>query len=309
MAVEQGTASNFLDFYSKLRAFLTSNSALAAAGQAWQQIAGNVGALGLDDAVTLQGPGLSGADEIRVRLRPVYSVVNGRYNLELVGLPVWNPELSQLDQFNASGPKYIHLWNNAMPYVFVANGRRFVAVAQVTSVVQACYGGFLMQYALPSEYPYPLVVGGASDQSAWSYTETSAAHSHFVNPSGSMAVYTPFNNWVNFVNFTAPQGSASWVTSSSYSVTSPYSGSPAGENTAIKSLRECFGGEYPLHRIALFTTIPSTAQLGALDGCFWTPGVANSHGNPIEVAGEDYIAVQNTFRTDNFLGYWALKLE
>lgn len=309
MAYAQGTATNFVDFYNKLRDFLTTNATLVSLGQNWTQIAGNTGTLTIDNTITLQGPGLSGTDEVRVKLKPVYSVVDSRYNLELVGVPNWNPLIDQDAQFNMSSPVYIHLWDSSMPYTFVANGRRFIAVAQVTSVVEACYGGFILSYSLPTEYPYPLAVGGTSETSTWRYSETNISHSHFVNPNNALRVYGPSNVWINFRNFT---GTSVYGWQSPGSIVTPYNG--VTSDTSFRGewalLRECFGGAYPLHSFVLISAVPTTARLGVLDGCYHIPGIGNSHGSLIDVVTPgDHMVVQNIARTDNWLGYWALKLE
>jgi hypothetical protein len=312
MAVEQGTATNFLDFYNKLRDFLTTNADLVTAGEEWTQIYGSVGTLTLDDEIVVQGPGLAGTDEIRVRLQPAYDAVANRYNLSLYGLPNWNPALAPIDQFNHGTARYMHLWNSSIPYTFVANGRRFVAVAQITSVVEACYAGFFLPYALPDEYPYPMAVGGSSTTSTWLYSESSVAHSHFVNPSGSLQVYGPNNAWIAFTNFTQGSGN-SYQFSGFGSVVMPYQ-TPNNDSSfrgVWSVLRECFGGAYPLHPLILATAaVPTAARLGVLDGCYHVPGIGNSHGSLLDIdAPGDHMVVQNVARTDNWLGYWALKLE
>ncbi len=310
MAVSQGTATNFVDFYNKLRAFLLTNSALVAASQQWTQIAGNTGTLTIDDTITLQGPGLAGTDQIRVKLKPVYSVVDGRYNLELVGVPNWNPLLGQDAQFNMSSPVYIHLWNSSMPYTFVANGRRFIAVAQVSTVVEACYGGFILPYALPAEYPYPLAVGGTSNIPAWRFSETNVTHGHFVNPSQSLMVYSSSNTWITFRNYIESSNNYGWQSPGSIVLPIGCATNTTNFRTAWSNLRDCFGGSYPLHPFILISATPTTARLGVLDGCYHIPGIGNSHGSLIDVNSPgDHLVVQNVSRTDNWLGYWALKLE
>lgn len=315
MAVATGTATNFVDFYNKLRAFLLTNATLVAASQAWTQIAGNTGTLTIDDTITLQGPGLSGTDQVRIKLKPVYSVVNNRYNLELVGVPTWSGAANQDAQFNMSTPVYMHLWNGSIPYKFVANGRRFIVVAQITTTVEAGYCGFFLPYALPSEYPYPMCVGGTSQVSTWDYTQASFEHSHFVNPSRSLRVYTPGNTWLSMENFTQ-SSSQSWsqwhINTNLIGATLPYqqgNGNDGQVRSFWASIRECFGGEFPAHPIVLVTLFPSRARYGVLDGCFWVPGIGNAHGNTMTIDGVDHMVVQNVTRTDNFQGYWALKLE
>ncbi len=307
MAYSQGTATSFLDLYTKLRDFLKTDSTLVGLSQNWTQLAGNTGTLALTDEITLQGPGLAGTDEIRIKLKPVYDITNARYNLELMGVPNWNSGIAQSAQINMSDPVYMSLWNGSMPYTFKATGRFFIAVVQVTSVVEGCYGGFMLPYAIPSEYPYPLCVGGTSNKSTYSYSETNPEHSHFVNPSDALKVFVPGNVWISVQNFT---GSYAW-SNTSFPKTSPYAPWPSSSyfQDAWAKLRECFGGAYPIHPIIIMTPIPTPAMLGELEDCFHIPGIANSHGNTFTISSEDYMVVQNTSRTDNWLGYWALKLE
>lgn len=312
MAVEQGTATNFVDFYNKLRNFLTTNSALVTASQQWTQIAGNTGTLTIDDTITLQGPGLSGTDQVRIKLKPVYSIVSNRYNLELVGVPNWNPLVSQDAQFNMSSPVYVHLWNSSMPYTLVANGRRFMFICQVSTTVQAAYGGFFLPYSLPAEYPYPLAVGGSSDQSTWDYTQSNVEHSHFVNPSDALKLYSPANTWLSVTNFFVASNTYSWQPlGSSNTVLLPYASATnsARWRTVWSQLRECLGGQYPIHPLIILTALPTRGRLGVLDGCGHLPGIGNTHGSTITIDGANYMVVQNVARTDNWLGYWALKLE
>lgn len=312
MAYAQSTATNFVDFYTKLRDFLKTNTALVAAGQNWTQLAGPTGTLTLDDTITLQGPGLAGTDQVRVKLRPVYSAVNNRYNLELVGVPNWNPLVDQSAQFNMSAPVYVHLWNSSMPYTIVANGRRFIFVCQVSTTVQAGYGGFFLPYALPAEYPYPLAIGGSSDTSTWDYTQTNVQHCHFVNPSDALKLYSPSNTWLSARNFVNSANTYSWQSlGTTGTIVLPYGSATNNGSfrTAWALLRECLGGGYPSHPLIVLTANPTKARMGILDGCGHVPGIGNTHGSLISIDGVNHMVVQNVARTDNWLGYWALKLE
>src|SRR5690349_2247020 len=107
MALETGTATDWLDFYNKLRDFLTTNADLVADGQEWTQIAGEVGTLGNADEIVLQGPGLAGADEIIVGITPSFSVDSDYFNLGFTGATMYNGILGGIaDQINNSGARY-----------------------------------------------------------------------------------------------------------------------------------------------------------------------------------------------------------
>lgn len=314
MAYVQGTATNFLDLFNKLRDFLTTNSTLVGAGENWSQLAGPTGTLGLDDSIVLVGPGSSGVDQIRVRIKPNYNVVQERYNLSFFGLPNWNSGLAQDAQFNSSEAKYIHLWNNSMGYVFIANGRHFKVIVRITTTVQAAYCGFGLPYSIPGEYVYPMAIGASSNTSSYLYSELSVEHSHFVNPSQSLTVFTPENTWINIRNFNASGNNISWAPTSYSGMTLPYAcpsisdANSSAARSAFAILQKCFGGEYPMHPITILSRLPTKNRLMDLEGCFHIPGISNSDGSIISDVTGDYLVVQNAFRTDNFLGYWAARL-
>ena len=49
----------------------------------------------------------------------------------------------------------------SMPYWFVANGRRVVIIAKVSTTYESAYLGFIDTYANPNQFAYPLAVGGS----------------------------------------------------------------------------------------------------------------------------------------------------
>lgn len=50
---------------------------------------------------------------------------------------------------------------NAIQYWFIANSRRFIVVARTGTVYHQAYLGWMLPYGTPSQWPYPLVVGGS----------------------------------------------------------------------------------------------------------------------------------------------------
>ena len=164
MASSTGTATNLLDLYNKLRDFLTTNADLVLAGEEWTQIAGNTGTLVLADEIVLQGPGTAGADEVLVGMETSYSVASDYYNMSFSGFTIWNPSTAFASQVNSTHSYTINLWDDPMPYWFVANGRRFIVVVRVAGVYMSAYCGLILPYVLPTLWPYPLFIGAASRQ-------------------------------------------------------------------------------------------------------------------------------------------------
>lgn len=313
-AVSTGSATDFWDFYNKLRDFLVGNVTLLGASEAWTQIAGNTGTLTSSDyEYIVEGPGSAGTDTIRVYVTASVDALSGRYNLGMRGVTSYNSGVAIGSQSNMSPTVWVPMWNaGAIPYTFVASGRRFIFHAQVSTLFQAGYAGFFLPFAIPAEYPYPLCVGGSTSTSTYLYTSTNADHSHFVNPgNNSLQVIFPDNIWRGFSNFSGT-ASQSWATSRTVA---PWQGSTESatlstySRQAMATMRENFGGGYPLIPATLQCSDPDVAVLGQLDGCFWIPGIGNTAGNIVTIDLVDYLVVQNIFRTDNFQGYWALRLE
>jgi hypothetical protein len=124
----------------------------------------------------------------------------------------------------------------------------------------------------------------------------------------------PDNQWRNFTNFTVGSGNSySWQNDR---CVTPWNASAdtfvaSSLRDGISRLRQNFGGSYPLTKATLQSEAaePGRAVLGVLDGCYHVPGISNSAENIITAGGKDHLVVQNVFRTDNHLGYWALELE
>ena len=295
-AVASGTATNFLDLYTKLRDFLTSNADLVAASEEWTLVDGNSGTLTTTDNLVFSGPGLSGTDEILVSLEPSVNAGAGYHNLGVRGLTAYNDSEPLSSQVNNSGVKYIHLWDSSMPYWFIANGRRFIVVARPSTVYQSMYAGFALPFHLPTTYPYPLFVGGCSSHSDWAYSVDSGNHSAFFHPGvTSSAICSPELTWFPICNQQeGPSGG------DSYSVL-PHSNriGPWAPDYRISGLRERIDGDYQLEHSFVVCAEGYNATLAELEGVFKAPGYGNSSESILSIGATDYLVVQNVDRTSN----------
>ncbi len=119
----------------------------------------------------LKATGTSGTDAIYTGIRSEYDAANGWYNLFLNGYTGHDP--NETSFFNQPGAinswptgtpldvPIVPCWNAAMPYWFRANGRSFSFGVKVSTSFEGGYLGFILPYATPSQYPYPLAVGGS----------------------------------------------------------------------------------------------------------------------------------------------------
>jgi hypothetical protein len=290
MAYSGGTATNYLDLLNKLRDFLTTNATLVGAGEEWTQISGNVGTLTASDEIVLQGPGTSGTDEILVGIRSNVSGGSDIYNMRFSGFTTWNPALAFASQVNATHDYCINLWDDPMPYWFVANGRRFIVVVRVAGVYMSAYCGFILPYVLPTVWPYPLFIGACSRQPTWRYSQVSPNMSTFFDPGETTAgLMFPDILWYGIVN--------------RYDIGGGNEGARQDRNTHpyrwdYTPVRDNIDGSYNLEQVSLICSTPYAAQLGALQGVFRTSGFGNAAENVITFGGVNHLAVPNVYRVE-----------
>lgn len=284
----------------------------------------------------LRGPGLSGTDQIYIGFRTIYNTGTPYYNIQVHGFTGCLP--NEMYIYNqpgackiACGPPMICLWDGAMTYWISANGRRVVFCFKVSTIYEGGYAGFILPYANPSQYPYPLAIGGSMSGKStdYKYTNVVGAHSVFCMPGandgfyggtggattysdGSLVVMQPTGVWEAYANrpeyYTTdkpcrrgphsvlPHSFFAWQSTSGSGGNSV----PIGENV---------GGGYVLQPHILYNEKPTpSTYIGELDGTRQISGYQNGAENTGTFGGKDWIIFQNCFRT-NIREYWAMVME
>lgn len=303
MAFESGTATDHEDLLDKLVTFLTTNVDLTNAGQAWSLLADRAepsvefASNPVDRAVYLQGPGLAGLDEIHVNISTYKNTGGDYFNWAINGSTGFNNAEVTINQPGArQSDCAVLLWDTSIPYWFIANGRRFIVVAKVSTVFQSMYGGLIMPHGTPGEFPYPLFTGGCHYTMSSRWSVTNVGHKAFWNPVrfstqhvATAALRTPGGDWQFFGNYEGATSSDS--ASSTLARVWPY-------NTFVAFQRDTFASsDYLLLPLLLHTQENDKNVFGELDGLFYVSGFSNASENTIQIGGEDYLVVQNTFRT------------
>lgn len=338
MAYETGTATDYKDLLAKLRAFATTNAALVAAGQQWTELRYTTGSG--EHELILKGPGLAGNDEVYVGVRTESDAVNDWYNWQLYGFTGYEGAAAITLQPGAtyftSGTPKILLANASIKYWFVANGRRIVVVAKVSTVYEAAYLGLIVPYGPSTSYPYPLLIGGSYCQHGdnignplprWSCT--TMHHSNFLWTAGRLASTTKrdsaaaalfFGGWLPVRScFFDAASSTSPMTTSSFeglqpdaAMVSPFCEAiryATNNNSSIsRSPGPPFGGQYPVCPAVLMKGASGKNVFGEIDGVFWAPGYSLLAEDLIVVGTTNYLVVPNVFRS-NPTDYFLLKLE
>lgn len=196
----------------------------------------------------------------------------------------------------------LQLIDGAMPYWFVANGRRFMGAIKVSTVYASFYAGLMLPYARPSSYPLPWALGGSTNNPAARWSDTTAGSTFFARPHdavGMLATRGPDNVWryhASHNNYTNQASNLNRVY--------PHYATSASHDAWL--IRECWGGNYPL-----FPIIPLTnggGMYGELDGCFVAPGFGRASEDSVVLARQSHVWFQNVFRTTN-RDYIAMRMD
>lgn len=234
-----------------------------------------------------KGPGLSGDDEIFVGIRSLSSVSGDWYNLELRAFTGYVEENSFTTQPGVSPARYVLMFQGGIPYHIVANGRRIIFGALVSTIYVHGYLGFYLPYATPNQLPYPIMVLGCwsgSESTRWSNSTTSHRFGYSHNPNRTFRHVN--GEW---------QGGIAW----------PWSESGGGADVLMRPVND--DNDYTVLPIMLYETSPSNI-LGELDGVYHITGFGNSTADVISINGTDYVVLQDIFRT-GFNNYIALRAE
>ena len=298
--------------------------------------------------VILKAPGNAGTDNIYTGIRSEYDAAAGWYNLFMNGYTGFDPNVMSwfrhpgaLPGWSAQYPRSVPMvpcWDAAMPYWFSASGRSFRFAVKVSTSYEGGYLGFLLPYATPGQYPYPLAVGGSlipnSIRSAdWRYSYVSYHHGVYPAPAGetasntseqgsaSLYVRDPSGEWMQFANRPSQNNTSNpeSIMAFSSAMTLPF-----GVNAGLRGVwphceslrasegrrpyRDCLGGGSILQPCVVLQRVPSNMVYGELEGTFSISGYENSAENTTTLNGKTHVIFQNTYR-NTVHEYWALSLD
>lgn len=121
-----------------------------------------------------KAPGNDGTSEIFVGIHGFERQDADYYDWEIAGMDGWLAGSTFYQQVGFQGNLYLPLWNAAIPYWFVCDGRRAVVIAKISTQYEIAVFGLLEPYYSPGQWPYPLVLGGSMSHgefSAWNDTD------------------------------------------------------------------------------------------------------------------------------------------
>lgn len=238
---------------------------------------------GSNRELIMQGPGLSGDQQIFVGFRSYHNASADYYNLTaaaFTGYVSSNTFVNQPGYFESGIPAH----NNRIDYWLAVNAQRITFGLKVgTPVYEHGYAGLFLPYARPDQFPYPLAVGGMlNGLPATRFSDIS----HSMPYKGSRA-----NFQMRFVDGAWRQP-GTWPWNNTYL-------------TGASQLRDT-GGTYSLLPVTLVDA--NVGIYGELDGIFYVSGFNNAVENTVVFDGMTFVVLQDVSRT-GFADYIAMRLD
>ena len=333
MSYSNGTAANHTAFVTALVAFLTTDSGLTTEGHLWTKPWQNSDGT----QFVMQGPGVPGGNPVYVGFRTLFNDVTSTYQLMIRGMTGISLGATDMSGHTGLSPEVaMFLDLEPMEYWFVANGRRVILVAKISTVYESAYAGFFLPYAIPVNYPNPIFVAGthgAVDQDVTSWRSTYQTHTSFLWPSSGISsrgstpsawLMDPSSEWLALPDIGDQYTGVK--NASMMPMRGGLYGSMFGENlnlnyaavngavgldTFVQRLGPNLDGGYsllPLSPVSASNAGSSLNQTwGILDGAYAVPGFNNAAENTVTIGGLAHLVVQNIFRT-TYSDYFAIQL-
>ena len=331
MAYEIGTATNYSNLLARLKDFISNPNRTIASGdssiselvaidsdiasgessQAW-----TIDRYAAGDEMIAHGPGLSGDIDTYIGIKLENGTIGAGdfFNWLLQGFTGYssgNTFDNQPGAMSVVYPPHILLWNTSTDYWFFANGRRIIVVANVGGTVyEMCYLGLLLPYASPSQYEYPLVVGGTwgqADGTDGRYSDVTVKHGCFWDDRNTDGT------WANDGTCKVMYGTI-WSSynnkASGYSerYVNPWGRYFSSQELIWQSLRGQLDLGYTLFPAIVVNQDPVVGMLGELQGLYGVAANTPVVLDVITISAEDYIVFPNVFRTSAY-SYCAIKKE
>lgn len=229
----------------------------------------------------LQGEGLTGNEEIFVGFRTYENAGADYYNIlqgVFTGYVSGNSFDTQPGAYLAGIPAH----NNRIDYWMVCNAQRIALAMKVgTPVYESGYVGKMFPYGRPSQYPYPVICGGAF-QGAASTRFSETTHDFYLRGGAGTRLGARTND--------------GWVSPSVH----PYNNDALCGTTQLRDTN----GKYQLMPVEIYN---ASGMLGVLDGIYHISGFNNAVENTVTIGGVTYVVIQNVWRT-GFNDYYAMRM-
>lgn len=108
-----------------------------------------------------KAPGNDGDSEILVGIHILERQDADYFDWEIAAFDGYLATSLWREQAGHHSKLFMPLWDSSIPYWFVADGRRAVVIAKISSQYEVAFLGFLDPYFSPDQWPYPIAIGGS----------------------------------------------------------------------------------------------------------------------------------------------------
>ncbi len=248
------------------------------------------------------GPG-DGTEEIYCGIRLTETPASQIFDFVMRGFTGFSEGSDFDNQPGGSSEVYTAFWNFDIGYWFAFNSRRYVVSAVVSGTYHSLYSGFILAYASPEEYPYPLVIIG-EDDTARAYNSTDANFRGIHKSNRNIQMRNLAGTWLDGLNSEIGTNNCQrWPNmSSQFSPLTFWSDNEDFDNFD-KQL-------FPIVIIDGNSTpdINNRSTLGELQGCRVVTGFNNSSESVLAISGTDHIVFEDIFRQLRE-DFWALEMD
>jgi hypothetical protein len=305
MAWTSGTAAGHDDLLDDLKTFLTTNATLVAAGENWvaekdelftPRTIYNVTGTSLTGdmrGLYLNGPGLAGQDNVHVNILR-YQRTGNYQNWGMAGATAFDTNQAWENQpgivvAQLNIPIFV-LTSADIDYWFIANGRRFIIICEIGGDFHVSYGGLILPYAKPSEFPYPLFVAGSTQ--AFDASPASALNNFYTVINAYSALFrTPNGVIYRCGNLSSIDQMATW---------------PYYESATYLNITNNPDDSFTLLPMVFYTDDLGGNVYGEPQGCFYVSNFGTTNllnQDIVQVGGVDHLVVQDT--DDSSQNHWA----
>ena len=112
----------------------------------------------------MRGIGSTTTEDVYVWINTEFDVGDNAYAWRMQMTEVYDPDFPVDNQIGVSPFVYHLMGGSLITYWFYISDRRLIVVTKIGTQYTSSHVGMFLPFALPSEYPYPLYLGGSSSR-------------------------------------------------------------------------------------------------------------------------------------------------
>jgi hypothetical protein len=195
---------------------------------------------------------------------------------------------------------YIPLSGESFDYWFVATGRYYLVAVKISTTTSIFGGGFYLPYALPSEFPYPILIFGTASAYNTRWSAATAINSNFYSGTTSYnraALRHRDGEWLRVYQQT---GSAPTAATCAIS--------PVHQTDTFK-IRSNQDESYTALPYIFYSGYDGGNVYGEMENLYWVSSFNIAALDVVQIDSVDHLVLQNVWDTNTNTDFCVLRLE